>query len=247
MVSSQSAPVFRFLKGAAAGSLLGLTVMVAASTARNEGEIKIYVEQNLEKHIQQQEEFLGVTYPKERPRIAYSLPPDKGFGAPGLYDYNTNRIYLRSSQLDPPEWDLLAAKETLDHELMHYYMDKQSEKLVNRSYPDYHNDMTISEILAIRIISEGTATYMERKMSGMEYTPFTDKDWPKTIQGFFFHPLMPVPRTEPLYEGGYLLVKPIIDKHGQKGIEYLMFNPPKEKEILDLPSYRQRILEELSQ
>ena len=49
------------------------------------------------------------------------------------------------------------------------------------------------------------------------------------------------------YEGGHFLVKPVLDKFGvENGVEYLLNNPPKtEKELLDLPGYRQKIMDSL--
>ena len=49
------------------------------------------------------------------------------------------------------------------------------------------------------------------------------------------------------YGGGHFLVKPILDKFGvEEGVEYLLKNPPKtEKELLDLPGYRHKIMNSL--
>lgn len=246
MDHSGLAPFLKLLKRVIAGGMLGTGALVAASIEPNEGEVKIYVEQNLEELINLQEKTLGITYHQKNPLIHYSIPPDKTkFGTPlATYDYETNRIYLRSRYLDPPEWDLSAAKDTINHELAHYYMDKLSEELVNRSYPHYEDGMSLAEMLGIKLISEGAATYIERRMNEQPDT-FTDEDWPKSIQGFVFHPLMPYPKNEIIYNGGFHLVKPIIDHYGEKGIIYLMFNPPHEQEMLSLPLYQQRMLEEL--
>lgn len=242
---SLQAPAFRFLKKAVAVGLLCTTVAVAVSVERKEGEFKTYVDQNLEELIQEQEDTLDINYPKERPIIHYYIHPGKK-GAYGSYDYKTNEIFLLSDQYEPPEWDFATAKDTIHHELAHYYLDMLSEQLVHADWPKYEDDMSLAQMLGIKLISEGTATYIERRMNGQEDT-FTDQDWPKSVQGFVFHPLMPVPKSEIVYEGGFHLVKPIIDQYGEKGIKYLMFNPPKEQEILNLPLYQQRILEELSQ
>ena len=247
MDNSLQAPFFKFLKRTVAGSLLCTGVLVAASMERKEGEVKTYVDQNLEQLIQEQEETLNIAYPPTPPPLQYSLPPEKKmYGASGLYDYENNVIYLRSSFLDPPEWDLNIAKETLHHELGHYYMDTLSERLVNHNYPYYPDAMPLTEMLGIKLVSEGTASYIERRMNGEQEDTFNDDDWPKNIQGFFFHPLLPFLRPEIIYGGGFHLVKPIIDQHGEWGIQYLIFNPPTEQELFTLPLYQQRILEELS-
>ena len=241
---SRQAPSFRFVKRTVAAGMMAATIVLATAVERKEGEVKVYVDQNLENIIQEQEEKLGITYPNERPIIHYYIPPDK-IGACGNYDYKDNEIYLLSSRYEPPEWDLSITKDTIHHELAHYYMDKLSERLVDEDWPKYEDDMTLAQMLGIKLISEGTATYIERKMNGQEDT-FTDNDWPKSIKEFVFHPLMPIPKPEIVYDGGFHLVKPVIGQYGEEGVIYLMFNPPQEHEMLNLPLYQERILGELS-
>ena len=243
---SRQAPSFRFVKRTVAVGMMAATVVLATAVERKEGEVKVYVDQNLENIIQEQEKNIGIQYPEELPRIHYYVPEDVAkMGSPGSYDYKTNNIHLQSAFLEPPEWDFSTAKDTIHHELAHYYMDKLSERLVDEDWPKYEDDMTLAQMLGIKLISEGTATYIERKMNGQEDT-FTDKDWPKGIRGFVFHPLLPYPKNEIIYYGGFHLVKPVIDQYEEEGIIYLMFNPPQEHEMLNLPLYQQRMLEELS-
>ena len=241
---SWSDPGFKFARKLIALGTLYATCAIASLVEPKEGEFKSYVNQNLEKLIQEQEETLGIMYPKERPVIHYYIPSENT-GVRGNYDPKTNEIFLLSERYEGSWWDFFTAKSTLHHELAHYYMDKLSEQLVNRDYPHFEDDMILEELIALKLIYEGIATYVERKMNG-QGDSFTDNDWPKNLQGFIFHPQLPYPKNEIIYDGGFHLVKPVIDQHGEKGIKYIMFNPPKEQEMLNLPLYQQRIMEELS-
>lgn len=245
MSLSWQAPGFKFFRKVAALGTLYTACALASLTEQKEGEFKSYVDQNLEKIIRKQEETLGIIYPKERPAIHYYIPSENVI-VRGNYDQKTNEIFLLSDRYEDPEWNFSIARDTLHHELAHYYMDKLSEEIANADYPQYGENTSLAEMLSIKLISEGTATYIERKMNGQKDT-FTDHDWPKTMQGFVLHQYIPYPKNEIIYDGGFHLVKPIIDQYGKKGIKYLMFNPPKEGEMLNLPLYQQRILEELSE
>ncbi len=48
-----------------------------------------------------------------------------------------------------------------------------------------------------------------------------------------------------IQEGGYHLVKPVLDQYGKSGIEYLIRHTPRALDLLDLPSYQKKALEEL--
>ena len=66
---------------------------------------------------------------------------------------------------------------------------------------------------------------------------FTDKDFFKILGdlgGYY------------VYDAGYCLVKPILEKHGVNGIKYLLKNPLKVEDLNDLPAYRSRVLSELA-
>jgi len=219
-------------------------VIVNAFSLHREETVRTYVEMNLEHLIHQQEKKLHLKYPEELPLIKYHIPSGKKIFL-GIYDRKTNQIFLQNEQFESPDWDFSTVKDTLNHELGHYYTDKLSERLTNHDWPEYTDNMNMLEIMSIKLISEGTATYFERSMNEKEDT-FTDEKWPKALGGFFSSWEL-IPKDEIVYSGGYHLVKPIIDQHGEKGIIYLMFNTPKISEMYNLPGYQQRILRELSQ
>jgi len=208
----------------------------------------------LENRIQAHEETLGITY-HGKPKLSFETPedwdPDRTSFA--LYDTKTNTIHIAQyfvynsmSTMEP------YIEELLDHELGHFYVDALNESMGKGDWPGYNEKITEAEVLkdlGIKLISEGIAEYfrkelnpeddllrLEHKLGGKrEATDFQDSDWPKDVFDFFQRYVM--------YEGGHHLVKPIIDKHGKKGILYLMENPP--TDLLDLPSYQKEVLKSL--
>jgi len=163
----------------------------------------------------------------------------KGCGYRGdreFYNPNTDtltiyvpRYYVHFSQS--------TTEELIRHGLGHFYADKLSESLGNGSWPPRTED-TLDEIRD-RLLTEGIAEYFRRKSSRDEKDTFEDSQWPKTLEEFsgiknwdhnFF------------YNGGYHLVKPLIDERGQKGIEYLITHPPGKRNLDDLQRYQREAL-----
>ncbi len=46
-------------------------------------------------------------------------------------------------------------------------------------------------------------------------------------------------------EFGFKVVKPIVDKYGEKGVLWMMTNPPLEDDLPDIESYHQRAFYEI--
>jgi len=65
-----------------------------------------------------------------------------------------------------------------------------------------------------------------------------DFEWPDDLFDFVNDDML-------FYNAGYNLVKPIIDKHGEMGIECLIKNLPNALELTSLQKYQQRIFEKL--
>ncbi|MBU0470547.1 MAG: hypothetical protein KKA62_05570 [Nanoarchaeota archaeon] len=223
---------------------------------KRDPDVQEYIEENLEQIIQAQEEKLGISYPTFPKNFNYILPSNNNLNILGLYDHKTNTFFFQSGILTTPGFnfgDFFAsiatfgkteeAKRIVDHELAHYYCDNLSESLERGSWPDYRYKDQIT-IFTLKIISEGTAMYFENTLNGGE-DDFNDSEWPTEFNGFFSGVYSLNNRI--IYQGGYHLVKPIIDKFGQKGIEYLMFNPPRYLELIKLPKYQERIMKELSE
>ncbi len=219
-----------------------------------DASVKEYVETNLEKIIEMQEKEISLSYPSKEIDIVYTIdssPSEVNFG---LYKSSEDKIYLASGLLTEEEnkakdWakiiftfgDTENIKKVLDHELGHYYCDKLSESIGNGNWPPTLEEKSLfykGELAGIRLVSEGIAEYINRTMNkgidNYKYEDFSKIDWNLAENNEFL-----------LYDPGYHLVKPIIDKHGEEGIKALILNPPKGKDLEDLPAYRSKFLEML--
>ncbi len=244
---------FRVFKKCTAGLAFLASTLLVTSSPTEPRNFQEYVEANLEQILKRQERKVSIAFPQRRPLIIYHLPENSDENDLGKYKLDENTIYLRGDMLDTIDWNFSQARATLDHELAHWYCDTLSESLGKGDWPDYNHSDTLEQSLALRLLSEGIAEYVERTMNGGEDS-FDEEEWPKSVLGFIM-PMLPPNSAGPdyilnsrvIYDGGYHLVKPIIDKYGPQGIEYLMFDPPTDEELFDLPSYQKRILQELAQ
>lgn len=245
----------RFIVNLVKKSAYGASLFVSTSIAtrlylyqNKDPEIEEYVQKNIEQIIKEQESKLGMTYPKERPAIYYTLPEQYRFGGiVGLYYPEKDTIRLASGILIKPERDFSdviatiatfnkteSAKRTVDHELAHFYCDKLKEKAFrNYSIFELYFLLLPEERMGQRLIDEGIAKYVENRMNGEIEEPLSFQDWPSDILQF---------TNKEIYRGGYTIVKPIIDQYGEKGIQFLLFNPPTPKELFAPKKYQERIL-----
>jgi hypothetical protein len=158
---------------------------------------------------------------------------------------------------------------TINHELGHYKVDKIQERLGLKSLLDnqYSRDLMeiyltflkvserdqgitkalfqnfveikheeLTTLIIDRMINEGIATYYEKPNN----KPI-ESSWPISITNI---------QTYNDYDRyvfctGWNLMYPIISKHKDKGIEYVLQNMPKNEEISNLQGYQKRILDEL--
>ena len=208
-------------------------------------------EQILNSEMAKNEEEIGIKH--------FGIPEkefihDKNVDFSASYNPETDIMYFRSSFSSPfpvkhEELDHLYLHSVVSHELGHFYVDKLSESLGWGNWPQLSAQPNTVEWVEENIISEGIGTYFQGKtlerITGIDIDniegipPFDiEKEWPKDI--------------EILYDGhqleayGQWLVKPIIDKHGEKGIEYLITHQMEEDELLNPKSYQERALEALS-
>ena len=214
---------------------------------RKDPDIEVYVQENLEQIIQEQEKTLGITYPADRPALYYTLPEEyKLVGMLGLYRGGEDTVYLPSGILTKPEWDFsdfmatiatfnntYNVRRSVDHELAHFYCDKITEKFFQNKSPLFYFYLTDEERMGQLLVDEGIAEYVENKMNGEDEKPFSFQGWPSDLSQF---------RNKEVYQGGYAMVKPIIDQHGEKGIQFLLFNPPTPKELFMPQKYQERML-----
>ena len=214
---------------------------------RKDPDIEAYVQENLEQLIQEQEKTLGITYPADRPTIHYTLPEEyKLVGMLGLYRGENDSIYLPSGILTNPKWDFsdfmvtiatfnntYNVKRSVDHELAHFYCDKVKERVFQNKSPPFSFYFTDEERVSQLLVNEGIAEYVENKMNGEDEKPFSFQNWPSDLTQF---------TNKDVYQGGYTIVKPIIDRYGEKGIQFLLFNPPTPKELFTPKLYQERML-----
>lgn len=105
----------------------------------------------------------------------------------------------------------------IDHELAHALIDHISYRLNGKTWPVGSSFYSRWEVLQVRILTEGTADYFKNMMSGD--TTSSIENLPNNLESSLWQTNMWI------YNGGYFVVKPIIEKYGQKGIEYLITHP----------------------
>jgi len=185
----------------------------------------------------------------------------KHFGVPSL-DFEYNIKDMRAGCYEPqedkivlnlllskntPGWDIGSdegklyadlqddgARGVIAHELGHYYCDKLSEKI-------FHQDGGVFGTgLNRRIISEGIAEYFEHSVTGKP-NKFKESDWPKSRKQLNRMYKLGIGKNNFIYNGGHMVVKPLIDKYGKKAIEYMIYEPLRDNELLNYKAYQQRI------
>lgn len=107
------------------------------------------------------------------------------------------------------------------HEATHHLMNTvaQSQGLGIWYTPEYIKELDNEHWLGVHIISEGTAEYIKSLNYPFEKEP-DENDFPSedvTSLRINFERVA--------YKGGYWLVKPILKKHGQVGMIWMMQNP----------------------
>ena len=84
------------------------------------------------------------------------------------------------------------------------------------------------------MISEGIATYFGWKTTGDTLSRYLNHE---SLEDY-----IKIYGEEAYYEIGFSLVKPILDRNIDKGIECLITNPPTSKDLEDIMAYQQKIL-----
>lgn len=114
----------------------------------------------------------------------------------------------------------------LGKELGEVYLFKIKHENTSVLYDIQHN--LIEEGVADYISYKGELTWSAKRLN--------DEDFKEMIEN----------KTDIyLYELGFILVKPILDKNFEKGIIELIKNPLNKRDLDDLPRYREKILKKL--
>lgn len=142
-----------------------------------------------------------------------------------IFRFTQNRVFLGECAFkgDPQLNRDPALLFLLDHELGHALADQVSRRIGNGIWPpmDEYSKFGRYKRYGRRIISEGIAGFFSysawelRKSKGENSLPEeSDLDYWRSdeAQGAF-------------YDGGYWLVKPILEEFGEKGLGYLMIHP----------------------
>lgn len=202
--------------------------------------LKEFIDENLGKIMGEQEKNLDFKY-SGIPQILIGMPDEKNVSTIGLYKMLEDKLYLDEAGFfenfeNFENLNRSLVNAVLSHELGHYYSDKLTESKISENF--YERDFSRDEAIGLLIIQEGIAEYFGNYL-GDSNPDFDDSLWPSRI---FMLRL-----NRYIYDGGHFLVKPILDKFGvEKGVEYLLNNPPKtEMELLDLPGYRQKVTNSL--
>ncbi len=177
----------------------------------------------------QQQLKIGITHFPKQFSVRLSCLHQLGFN--GQYEPNTDLMTIDSCIIRNDN----ETRRVVSHELGHLYVDALNETIGFGNWPNFSNK-NFAQQQAIQLVSEGIGEYFERSTHPREDN-FKDADWPKKVDEFSI--------LRVRYVGGFHLVKPIIDSHKKAGIEYLITNPPQEKDLLDLPAYQRRALEQL--
>lgn len=226
-------------------------VTEVAVVTKVDPKVQALINKDLEERIAVHKEKLGIEH-FGLPRVEPGFPKAGCYVGSALYHPATDAIYLMSFG-DLPNNGLFSPNNDgdstsvhiIDHELGHFYADQLHESLGKGDWPLYPNEMTLNTP-GINMISEGIAEWFDRTINCRE-DAFTDTDYPEGFVNWYVHSTAVYDGgiSNVIYNGGYHLVKPILDKHGAAGIEYLITHPPVSDDFSDLPGYRTKVLEVL--
>ena len=197
----------------------------------------------VDQRISEQERRLGLHYEK-KPKIGlrlsdknvlFSVNAYKTMG--GIYAPDNDSISFSFETLHPNDNTIV---KLVDHELAHsYFFNKFGEMPADTNSLFYSSRGSPARMIRNEIIREGFAFYVENKMSN---TPdkFKDSEWPNSINNFFVNDKK---YRYYQYDGGAHLLKPILDRFGNRGLEYVINNLPEKSDLISLPRYQRRIIE----
>ncbi len=193
---------------------------------------------------EQQQKTLGITH-SSTPRLLFSDSKEvqQHYSIDDIlahYCSSQNSILLSKKYF--PLQTQEGANGLLHHELAHFFMDSLAERLWNKDWPPHDTLSLFNDTdVGIKVVSEGTATYFEKKMNNIDCTQTECILFLQKPYGFIFYF-----NHDLFYERAYHVVKPIIDQHGERGIAKLMQDSPTKQDLTDVFAYQQRILHSLN-
>lgn len=147
------------------------------------------------------------------------------FGIPGDVDEETFEVgyqpesgFFFFNRLFSQDPDYV--EKSIRHELGHFYADIISRNVNGTWWPELEYGNSYAELIIRDMLGEGIAEYFGRT-SDDEEIPL--EDFPESVDEF-------TPKgyeNDLIYDGGYALIKPILDKFSVKiGVEYIVSHPP---------------------
>lgn len=220
-------------------------ILVRRNIAKN------FVDKHLSQIISSQENEIGIKYPG-LPEISYGKLPNRVssyFPDEDTIYLSTDEVYFLTPDTDKDSWSWHLFKgrfsvhleHTLHHELAHYYVDKIMERLETRSSEQSDQESAIaflSNNLMNRLIHEGIADYIQDRMWA-DKKKVLDLDDVKITPGFLES------QVSDFYTTALRLTKPIIDKFGSRGINYLVYHSFDGKNLLNLISFQKKAMLDL--
>lgn len=227
------------------------SILIVYMALSKPDRVKQFLENNLEQMMLEQEDILHIKH-VGKPVVHAGLPKESN-RIVGLYEPVGDTIFIKNTEVLDTNTAIphihnrfgesKNIKYVLDHELGHFYIDKLCEA---KGLGDYNFEVLTGQSLSfqiagfqtlgINLINEGIAEYFERTVNNLPDT-YTDAEYPDSIFLFLSY--------RHKYDGGYHLVKPILDSCGMESVFYLITHPPNFQELLDLPKYRTNVLNDL--
>lgn len=204
-------------------------------------ETKEYVTKNLDSLIEEQEMALGIEHfgkprilfePQEKDNIplillsvATYLPKNETIyyhvdESPGVDLTREDKFSHKILKFFYPNF-ISDVNTTMWHELGHYYTHQLAKNKSPTALKNLEamNSEDESKFVGFKVLLEGIAEYFQKNTEGQKEDSFSEILWPDTLREKKWIFLM-------TYIGGYHLVKEVIDKYGERGILYMMENPP---------------------
>lgn len=211
--------VHRTLAGVALAAAIVYPSYISYRIGNNRPLIE-YVANNTEKIIAAQEKEIGIKFGL-RPNINYMTSPV----TPGTtYDGETNTIWIDADETVSPSNDI----ESIIQRLLKKGADKADETLYHELGHAYLRKLRLNngiklpadflEKMKAKRVEEGVGEYFERRMTKYDgFESFRSVPW--------------------------RMVKPIIDKYGEKGMIFMVSNLPEMKESDE--AYQKRVMDAL--
>lgn len=127
---------------------------------------------------------------------------------------------------------------TLRHEIGHHLFNTRAEYNGTSEIWGADNDFRKEDLLAFQLISEGVAEYFAHSLSDNKPNDLLDLEEYEKKDNIY-------DKLSDSYRAGYSLVKPIIDKYGLRGIDYLATHPIKSDELDFIRLYQNMCLQNL--